>query len=118
MLGMAVDVFSSDGTACKPGQSGELVCTQAFPCQPVGFWPLPGFGANEKGVEEAEERHRKSYFAEFEGVWCEFVYSCLYEMTPERWAGNESISRVLVISGVEPPFFLNSYPHHVCSLRT
>ena len=83
MLGMAVDVFASDGRPCQPGQSGELVCTEAFPCQPVGFWPLPGFGADEKDVTGAQERYRKSYFAEFEGVWCESVCSCWYEFASE-----------------------------------
>lgn len=74
MLGMAVDVFSSDGEPCKPGQSGELVCTQAFPCQPVGFWPLTGFGADEKDVQEAKERYQKSYFSEFKGIWCKLIF--------------------------------------------
>lgn len=67
---MAIDVFSSDGKPCGSGKSGELVCIQAFPCQPVGFWPLRGFGAADKDVEDAKERYRKSYFGEFEGIWC------------------------------------------------
>lgn len=39
---------------------------------PLGFWPLPGFGA-ESDVKAAEDRFYQSYFAEFKGVWCKLV---------------------------------------------
>ena len=68
--GMAIETFGPDGKPCPPGVPGELVCTRPFPCQPVGFWPLEGYGS-EKDVQAAKERYRQAYFAEFEGVWCE-----------------------------------------------
>lgn len=50
---------------------------------PVGFWPLPGFGAPEEDVRAAEERFMDAYFPEMNvggegeggrkterGVWC------------------------------------------------
>jgi acetoacetyl-CoA synthetase len=73
MLGMAVEAYLPDGTPAGPGIQGELVCTKAFPCQPLGFWPLPGYG-DEKSVEEAQRRYYQSYFAEFKGVWCESLF--------------------------------------------
>ena len=69
MLGMAVEAYTPAGRPCAPGEAGELVCTQPFPCQPLGFWPLPGYGTDED-VAAAKERYRQAYFAEFEGVWC------------------------------------------------
>lgn len=40
---------------------------------PLGFWPLPGYGAKEE-VESAKKRFDESYFGEFEGVWCECFF--------------------------------------------
>ena len=37
---MAVDVLDEDGHSVR-GVKGELVCTRAFPCMPVGFWEDP-----------------------------------------------------------------------------
>ena len=70
MLGMAVESYSSLGTCNAPDEPGELVCVKPFPCMPLGFWPLPGFGT-EAEVSAAQVRFHQSYFAEFEGVWCE-----------------------------------------------
>lgn len=56
-LGLRVEVFDEEGHAVT-GQKGELVCTRAFPCMPVGFWNDPD-GA----------RYRAAYFARFPGVW-------------------------------------------------
>lgn len=45
-LGMAVRAFDPESEAGNPvdvteqGRPGDLVCVKAFPCQPVGFWPL------------------------------------------------------------------------------
>jgi acetoacetyl-CoA synthetase len=93
MLGMAVESFDNSGVPSAPGESGELVCTKPFPCQPVryeiqlhtlmfcfddlkppqlGFWPLPGFG-EDIDVEAAKERYRQSYFDEYEGIWCKVL---------------------------------------------
>jgi acetoacetyl-CoA synthetase len=70
MLGMAVASFSPMGKQNPPGEEGELVCIKPFPCMPIGFWPLPGFGTNEN-VAAANSRFQQAYFAEYEGVWCE-----------------------------------------------
>ena len=56
-LGMAVDVFDSDGNAVR-NQKGELVCTQTFPSQPVYFWADP-----------TGEKYHNAYFARFDNVW-------------------------------------------------
>ena len=69
MLGMAIEAYSSDGKRLPPNEAGELVCERPFPCQPLGFWPLPGFGSEEK-VKQAENRHQDAYFSQFNGVWC------------------------------------------------
>jgi len=70
MLGMAVEAYTSKGVPAPPCVSGELVCTRPFPCQPLGFWPLSGYGP-EAEVAAAQERFRQSYFDEFKGtgVW-------------------------------------------------
>jgi acetoacetyl-CoA synthetase len=72
MLGMAVESYSEEGSRLRADEPGELVCTQPFPCMPLGFWPLPGFGADED-VEIAQTRFFQSYFARFEGVWCKCI---------------------------------------------
>lgn len=83
MLGMAVDAYSPSGHPVPRGTAGELVCTRPFPCQPLGFWPLPGYGA-EKDVKNAQERYQKSYFDMFKGIWSEsslyptFVRTCAF----------------------------------------
>ncbi len=69
MLGMAIESFTPCGTTTAPGDTGELVCLKPFPCMPVGFWPLPGFGTDE-AVSTAKERYKQAYFAEYDGVWC------------------------------------------------
>jgi len=68
LLGMAVETYTPEGTISNPDEAGELVCLKPFPCQPVGFWPLPGFGT-EEAVKAAEIRYQSAYFEEFDGVW-------------------------------------------------
>ena len=59
-LGMAVNVFNDDGQPIPPGAgAGELVCTQAFPSMPVGFWNDPD-----------GKKYHDAYFDRFDGVWC------------------------------------------------
>ena len=57
-LGMAVDVFDANGRPVKE-EKGELVCTQPFPCRPVGFLNDPD-----------GRKYRAAYFERFAGVWC------------------------------------------------
>ncbi|MDZ7767578.1 MAG: acetoacetate--CoA ligase [Woeseiaceae bacterium] len=56
-LGMAVDVFDEEGESVR-GEKGELVCTEAFPSMPVGFWNDPD-----------DKRYHAAYFERFPGVW-------------------------------------------------
>jgi acetoacetyl-CoA synthetase len=60
VLGMAVDVYDESGRSLRnaPGEHGELVCTEAFPSMPVGFW------------NDADgARYHGAYFSRFDGVW-------------------------------------------------
>lgn len=56
-LGMNVQVFSSDGKTVT-GEKGELVCTNAFPSMPVGFWNDPD-----------RSKYYSAYFERFPVVW-------------------------------------------------
>lgn len=69
MLGFALDTA---GGGEGPNDPGELVCKEAFPIQPVGFWPLKGYGHQQEEVEKAQERFRDSYFKDDQGLWCKF----------------------------------------------
>ena len=66
-LGMKVEVYDDDGRPVL-GHKGELVCTQAFPSMPVGFWNDPD-GA----------KYRKAYFERFPGIW---THGDWVELTP------------------------------------
>ena len=58
-LGMAVGVFDADGNAVStPDVKGELVCTNAFPTVPVGFWG-----------DADGSKFSRAYFERFAGVW-------------------------------------------------
>lgn len=56
-LGMAVKVFNSSGEEVT-NQKGELVCSNAFPSMPLGFWNDP-----------EGKKYRAAYFEHFPGVW-------------------------------------------------
>jgi acetoacetyl-CoA synthetase len=56
-LGMDVAIFSPDGRRLT-GEPGELVCANAFPSMPVGFWN-----------DTDGARYRAAYFEVFPGVW-------------------------------------------------
>ncbi len=56
-LGMRVEVFDEAGRPIQ-GEAGELVCTQAFPSMPTGFWNDPD-GA----------KYHQAYFDRYPGVW-------------------------------------------------
>ncbi len=57
-LGLAVGVFDDDGRPLRQGK-GELVCTNAFPSMPVGFWNDPD-----------GRKYHEAYFSRFDDVWC------------------------------------------------
>ena len=65
-LGMDVDVVDPSGNSVT-GATGELVCRQAFPSMPVGFWGDDG------------TRYKKAYFETVPGMWCQ---SDVTEHTP------------------------------------
>jgi len=77
MLGMAVESFDLTGHPSKPGEAGELVCLRPFPCMPLGFWPLDGFGTKD-AVEIAKDRFQQAYFSQFKSVWCEYLLLQLF----------------------------------------
>ena len=58
-LGMDMQVFDEQGKALPTGEPGELVCTQAFPSMPVGFYG-----------DTDGSRYFKAYFDRFDNVWC------------------------------------------------
>jgi len=58
-LGMAVAIYDESGESVT-GVAGELVCTQAHPAMPIGFWN----DANKK-------RYHEAYFTRFPGVWAQ-----------------------------------------------
>jgi acetoacetyl-CoA synthetase len=57
-LGLAVDVFGDDGQPLTAGK-GELVCKNAFPSMPLGFWNDPD-----------GQKYHAAYFDRFPNVWC------------------------------------------------
>jgi len=57
-LGMAVEVYSADGTPCEIDEPGELVCTRPFPAMPIAFWNDPD-----------RSRYFAAYFDTYPGVW-------------------------------------------------
>ncbi|MEA2508935.1 MAG: acetyl-CoA synthetase [Actinomycetota bacterium] len=54
-LGMAMDVYDSDGKPVR-GEVGELVCTKPWPAQTRGFWRNP-------------QRYIDAYWARWPNVW-------------------------------------------------
>lgn len=83
MLGMAIhalpraadeQVVESSKTSAELGEGaeeGEMICTEPFPCIPLGFWPLPRWSDDQRAVEDAQARFRDAYFPEEgNGVWC------------------------------------------------
>ncbi|CUA70198.1 acetoacetyl-CoA synthetase [Rhizoctonia solani] len=68
MLGMAIEAYSSEGLILPVGETGELVCVKPFPCQPAGFWPLPGYGTDDE-VLAAQNRYKDAYFNMYKGIW-------------------------------------------------
>jgi len=66
-LGMAVEIYDDDGRSVV-GQNGELVCTKAFPSQPVSFWNDPG-----------DRKYHAAYFERFPGVWAHGDYAEITE---------------------------------------
>ena len=62
-LGMAVEVFNSQGQPVI-GQTGELVCLEPFPSQPIGFWG-----------DTTGEKYQEAYFSHFKNIWAQGDYA-------------------------------------------
>ena len=60
---MAVEIYDDDGNSVF-NENGELVCTQAFPSMPVGFWNDPD-----------NRKYHAAYFERFPGVWAHGDYA-------------------------------------------
>lgn len=56
-LGMDVAVFNENGDAVSE-EKGELVCRNAHPSMPLGFWQDPD-----------GSRYHNAYFSRFDGIW-------------------------------------------------
>ncbi len=67
-LGMATAIWKEEGAAVEE-EKGELVCTQAFPSCPVGFWQDPD-----------GSKFHEAYFSRWSGIWAHGDYG---EITPE-----------------------------------
>ncbi|KAF8321164.1 acetoacetate-CoA ligase [Clavulina sp. PMI_390] len=87
MLGMSIKACSEDGKTLLPaGTQGELVCDQHFPCQPLGFWPLEGYG-NAEDVTKARKRYYSSYYETVQGVWYHGDHVCITESKMQNGGG-------------------------------
>lgn len=67
-LGLAVDVFNNEGRSVV-GERGELVCKNAFPSMPLGFWN-----------DEDRQRFKAAYFERYDRVW---THGDFVELTAE-----------------------------------
>ncbi|NDG44966.1 MAG: acetoacetate--CoA ligase [Gammaproteobacteria bacterium] len=68
MLGMQIEVRGDDNRLLSAGEKGELVCANAFPSMPLGFWNDPD-----------GERYHEAYFDKFPNVWCHGDYITITE---------------------------------------
>jgi len=68
ILGMDTQVYTDEGEPAAQGDKGELVCANAFPSIPLGFWNDP---------EDA--KFRAAYFERFLGVWHHGDYAAFTE---------------------------------------
>lgn len=68
-LGMAVAIFDEHNRPVE-GTRGELVCTQAFPSMPIGFWN-----------DHDQALYRQAYFDQIPGVW---VHGDFAEITAHK----------------------------------
>jgi len=64
-LGMAVEIRNDEGEVVE-NETGELTCSQPFPCMPVRFWNDPD-----------GSRYRAAYFEKFPGIWSHGDYARL-----------------------------------------
>lgn len=65
-LGMDVQVFDEQGKSVPVGEKGELVCVNAFPSMPIGFYK-----------DTDGSRYHEAYFERYPNVWCHGDYVAL-----------------------------------------
>jgi acetoacetyl-CoA synthetase len=65
-LGLRMEIWLDAKKRAAVGEKGELVCTQAFPNMPVGFWG-----------DEGNVKYRAAYFEHFANVWHHGDYASL-----------------------------------------
>ena len=68
ILGMQIEVWNDEGAKVPDGEKGELVCVNAFPSMPIGFWDDP-----------EDSKYKAAYFEKFPGVWCHGDYIAVTE---------------------------------------
>lgn len=68
ILGMQIEVWNDGGAKVSDGEKGELVCVNAFPSMPIGFWDDP-----------EDSKFKAAYFEKFPGVWCHGDYISVTE---------------------------------------
>jgi len=66
-LGLKVEIRNDDGEVVVD-ETGELTCSQPFPCMPVAFWN-----------DEDGARYRAAYFETHPGIWSHGDYARLTE---------------------------------------
>ena len=66
-LGMAVEIWDEAGHAVR-GEKGELVCTQPFPCCPIGFWK-----------DDDGSKFHSAYFDSYPNIWAHGDYGEITE---------------------------------------
>jgi acetoacetyl-CoA synthetase len=77
-LGMKMETYDQEilggrgvqGRALPSGDPGEMVCTRAFPTQPIEFW------GDERG-----EKYFDAYFARFDNVWTHGDFISIHPQT-------------------------------------
>jgi acetoacetyl-CoA synthetase len=62
-LGMDVHAWDDSRNDVAVGTPGELVCTQAFPSIPIGFW------GDDTTADRRGARFTAAYFERFPGIW-------------------------------------------------
>jgi acetoacetyl-CoA synthetase len=66
-LGMAVEIWDEAGRSVR-GEKGELVCTQPFPCCPIGFWK-----------DDDGSKFHSAYFDRYPNIWAHGDYGEITE---------------------------------------
>jgi acetoacetyl-CoA synthetase len=92
-LGLSLAAYSEDGVSVPPGESGDLVATRPFICQPVAFW------GNGGDVADGMAKYKAAYFEEFEGVWHHGDFISFIPHTPAGHSGKNNGASGLMMLG-------------------